>query len=74
MAAEAPTKIEKLESALHHLKSALHLLDESNAPSHVGAHIDLATVQLEDVIFRTMGAQIIATNAPAKPTIVESLS
>jgi hypothetical protein len=34
--------------AQHFLTSALHLLDEANAPADIGAHVDLAVSRLSD--------------------------
>lgn len=37
-------------SALEHLQFAIRLLDESNAPAHIAAHVDLAVHQLQEAI------------------------
>jgi len=37
---------ELLSHALEHLRSALQLLDEAQAPSQLGAHVDLAIHEL----------------------------
>ena len=39
-----------LAEALHHLQTALHLLDRSHAAAHIGAHVDLAVHQLQEAI------------------------
>lgn len=46
----ARDKRQILLRALDHLRSALTLLDEADAPGQIGAHIDLALHQLEDAI------------------------
>jgi hypothetical protein len=33
-----------------HMKSALALLDESNAPPHIGAHLDMVISRLDGAI------------------------
>lgn len=38
------------KTALAYLKSALKVLDESNAPPHIGAHVDLVISRLEEAI------------------------
>lgn len=42
-----------LSEALDLLQSSLNLLDLSGAPSHIGAHVDLAIHELHLVIART---------------------
>ena len=42
--------IEPLARALALMKEALRLLDDARAPAHIGAHLDLAIVRLEDEI------------------------
>lgn len=39
-----------LSEAAAHLKAALSLLDKADAPGHVGAHVDLAICELEEVL------------------------
>lgn len=39
-----------LSSALEHLRKALALLDETAAPAQIGAHIDLAASQLQELV------------------------
>ena len=41
---------EKLEKALICMESALQLLDESDAPADVGAHLDMSISRLKDVM------------------------
>lgn len=41
---------EKLWRAGMHLEAALHLLDETDVPAEVGAHVDLALSRLKDVL------------------------
>jgi hypothetical protein len=36
-----------LRDALNHLQAALSLLDLASAPPHIGAHVDLATHELD---------------------------
>jgi hypothetical protein len=36
--------------AMHYLTVALELLDESEAPADIGAHIDVAVTRLSDVL------------------------
>jgi hypothetical protein len=38
--------VEKLTQALTHLRSAISLLDEAEAPAHIAAQLDLAAHQL----------------------------
>ena len=40
----------QLTVALGHLREALKLLDGVSAPAHIGAHVDLAIHQLQDVV------------------------
>lgn len=47
-----PTK-QMLQDAFNHLQSALDLLDATDAPGTIAAHIDLGTRQLEDLIAGT---------------------
>ena len=35
--------------ALSHLRSALYILDQNEAPAHIGAQLDLAISQLEQL-------------------------
>lgn len=39
-----------LMRALVHLQSAIWLLDDGRAPAHIGAHVDLATCLLRDML------------------------
>ena len=39
-----------LDEAAAHLKTALGMLDKADAPSHIGAYVDLAICELEDVL------------------------
>lgn len=41
---------EQWREALKQLQSAIDLLDRSDAPAHIAAHVDLAAHQLQDVI------------------------
>ena len=36
--------------ALIHLENALQILDEIDAPAHIGAHVDLAICELRDAL------------------------
>jgi hypothetical protein len=46
-----------LTTALEHLRAALELLDSTDAPAHIGAHIDLALNQLEAEALTARAAQ-----------------
>ena len=46
-----------LLTALEQLRSALILLDDGNAPSQIGAHVDLAIHQLSTVLASDSGCQ-----------------
>ena len=56
----------QLMVALEHLSTALRLLDQIGAPAQIGAHVDLAVHQLEELV-ATEGSpihdQAIETNA-----------
>lgn len=39
----------ELANALSHLRTALELLDAGRAPTHIGAHVDLAICLLSEV-------------------------
>lgn len=39
-----------LIDAAKHLRAAIALLDEADAPAHIAAHLDLAANQIDDVI------------------------
>jgi hypothetical protein len=39
-----------LSLALEYLRKALALLDQADAPAQIGAHVDLAAVQLQEVV------------------------
>lgn len=41
-----------LADALEHLRAAILLLDEAEAPAHIAAHVDLAMNQLENLVGR----------------------
>lgn len=41
-----PGRQETLSEALRQLRSALELLDSTDAPAHIGAHVDLAINEL----------------------------
>lgn len=47
---DAQNTNDQLNLALEHLRKAIEQLDEAKAPAHIGAHIDLAIHQLQDVI------------------------
>jgi hypothetical protein len=60
------TAEEQLGQALEHLRSAIALLDSSNAPAHIAAHVDLAVHQLQVAIesrFASSCLSQIDTNA-----------
>jgi len=44
---------EKLAEALEQLRSALQLLDDSDAPAHIGAHVDLAIHEVYSTLARS---------------------
>lgn len=44
----ATSRVETLRAALKHLHSAIDLLDQVDAPEHIGAHADLAAYQLRE--------------------------
>ena len=46
-----------LSNALEHLRLALHLLDETDAPAEIGARVDLAIHELYLVIARVSAGQ-----------------
>lgn len=53
-------------TALEYLQLAIRLLDESNAPAHIAAHVDLAVHQLQEAIDacpRNYPARQMDTNA-----------
>lgn len=39
-----------LSDAADHLRAAIAILDESDAPAHIAAHLDLALCQLGDIL------------------------
>ncbi len=41
---------QKMANALAMMQVALQLLDESGAPAHIGAHLDLAIVRLQEQV------------------------
>ena len=58
----------QLVEALNQLRSAIALLDQSRAPAHIAAHVDLATHQLEELIESRSPAQSgIQIDANAEP-------
>jgi hypothetical protein len=50
--ATCPGRHELLSNALEHLRLALHLLDEADAPAEIGARIDFVIHELYLVIAR----------------------
>lgn len=44
------TVVAHWSAALEHLQFAIRLLDDSDAPAHIAAHIDLAVHQLQEAI------------------------
>lgn len=48
-------RVQKWTSALKQMSNALNLLDDSDAPRDVGAHLDLAIVRLTDEIEKIVG-------------------
>lgn len=51
-----------LASALFHLRSAIELLDLAGAPGQIGAHVDLAANQLEELLPASMSAAFTPVN------------
>ena len=51
-------KAEILNRALQHFQSGLDLLDDAQAPGHIGANIDLAFHQLERIIAATVDGEV----------------
>lgn len=45
-----PVSRPMLDQALNSMQSALDLLDEAQAPPHIGAHLDLAICELQRTI------------------------
>jgi hypothetical protein len=52
-----------LYEALRHLRSGLDLLDQGRAPGHIGAHVDLAIVQLEQTLSSGPNAPVTHSDA-----------
>ena len=44
------SRVQQWTTALSHLQTALRILDESEAPPHIGAELDLAINRLNDAI------------------------
>ena len=59
---------QKLKDALHHLQSALDLLDRAGAPGQIGAHVDLAIHQLSGAMPMS-GTPERQCDAGAKPAL-----
>lgn len=51
-----------LTSALFHLRSAIELLDLASAPGQIGAHVDLAANQLENLLPERTSAAFTRVN------------
>lgn len=47
-----------LTSALAHLHEALALLDKAGAPGQIGAHVDLAAHQLQDLLSQPASSRV----------------
>ena len=45
---------EALTEALHHLRTAISLLDQADGPAHIAAHVDLAAHHLNDLLFKRL--------------------
>jgi hypothetical protein len=58
-----------LSEALEQLKSALRLLDGSEAPAEIGAHIDLAAHQLELTIAEQLSGPFSNRNERSSPVV-----
>lgn len=65
---DEPTVDEQLSDALKQLQSAIALLDRSNAPAHIAAHVDLAVHQLQDAMeSRATGGSLSQMDTNAEP-------
>lgn len=70
---ESSGRRQELQSeALQHLLSAIELLDASEAPANIAAHIDLAIHQLQDELAKVSGDGVSPqrssiTSDPQKP-------
>jgi hypothetical protein len=49
-ASEKQSRVQQWAAALQHLETALRMPDESAAPPHIGAELDLAINRLKDVL------------------------
>ena len=59
---------EMLSEALERLRSALALLDSASAPSHIGAHVDLAIHELYSAVAGiSAGPALTPTERNAQP-------
>lgn len=57
MQAELEPASSRWAEALTYMRHALNLLDESEAPPHIGAHLDLAIAQLQELTDALPGGQ-----------------
>jgi hypothetical protein len=46
----AQSRTQQWNAALQHLQRAIRILDQSEAPAHIGANIDLIICRLRDAI------------------------
>lgn len=58
-----------LKLALQHLRSALQILDEADAPGQIGAHLDLAVHQLDDFL-----SNVVSTAHVSRPGGCEAVT
>lgn len=66
---EAPQPHELMTEALGLLVSALHLLDEADAPGDIGAHVDHARERLSRTLELTRVSGSIGKQARAGPSV-----
>lgn len=68
MDAQANEEWQQWDIALEQLQFAIEILDRSNAPAHIAAHVDLAIHQLRDVLGkRSSSAQLDQVVTKADP-------
>lgn len=46
---DSTQRLNSWSDALSHMRSALYILDQNEAPAQIGAHLDLAISQLEQL-------------------------
>lgn len=55
--ANSPSE-ESLHRALSYLQSALQILDDLDAPGHIGAHVDFAVCELQVYVEEQIGSDV----------------